>query len=246
MKMFVAAAAALTLVGLSAPASSSSPTSSVVVLGDSVPYGSACGCTPFGPVYARMLSERLHRTVTSTNLARSGATTGSLQAQLGTASVQSGIRGATTVVIMIGANDFAGAFRRDQLGTCAGGCYGSTAQGVKLALSAIVDRVQQIHRSAVSVVLLDYWNVVEDGAVARQDYGPSGVLKSLNATSYANAAIHAAAVSRHTGFGSTRIAFRGDNDDLDPTPNLAPDGDHPNAKGHQVISHLLGNTRPSG
>ena len=41
-------------------------------------------------------------------------------------------------------------------------------------------------------------------------------------------------------------AFKGDDRDQDPTALLAPDGDHPNAAGHQAIADALYAALPSG
>jgi acyl-CoA thioesterase-1 len=236
----------MSVVGLTVPAVAASRSSRVVILGDSVPYGSACDCVPFGVTYAHILSQHLQRNVATSNFARSGATAASLRAQLNESGVQGFIRDATTVLIMVGANDFASTFSSDQQGQCPGSCYDALAQNTKLAVADIVATVQQIHQSPVSVVLLDYWNVVKDGAVARQQYDSADIAKSLNATSYANDAIYAAAVARHVGYESTRDALRGTDDNTDPTPDLASDGEHPNVQGHQLISDLLVKDRPRG
>jgi acyl-CoA thioesterase-1 len=238
--------AALCFVGTAGLASATTSSSRVVMLGDSVPYGSACNCTPFGVTYARVLAQHLQRNVSTSNFARSGATTASLKAQLSEGSLQSVIRGATTVLIMVGANDFASTFSSDQQGQCPENCYDSLAQSTKLAVADIVATVQHIHQSPVSIILLDYWNIEKDGAVARQQYDSAGITKSLNATSYANDAIYAAAVARHVGFESTRDTLRGPNDDTDPTPDLASDGEHPDAQGHQLIANMLAKARPRG
>jgi acyl-CoA thioesterase-1 len=147
----------------------------------------------------------------------------------------------------VGANDFQGAFTADQRNACpASGCYATIAQHLKLSMIDILQTITKIHASPVSIVVLDYWDVVEDGAVAARDYGPQGEAKSQNATSYANAALHAAAQATRGGFVSTRVAFRGPDNDQDPTPLLAADGDHPNASGHAGIARALSNNRPHG
>jgi acyl-CoA thioesterase-1 len=242
----VLAAVALGVAGTAVPASAAAGISRVVTLGDSVPYGSACNCTTFGPAYAKILSRRLHRRVESYNFARSGATASSLRRQVEEGGVQNVLRQATTVVIMVGANDFASTFDSDQQGQCSGDCYAMVAHDLEVALTAVVARVQQIHRSPVSVILLDYWNVEKDGVVAQNQYGNAGVAKSRDATAHADDAIYSAAVARHVGYESTRDTFRGADDNTDPTPDLAADGDHPNAHGHQLIAEMLGKDRPRG
>jgi acyl-CoA thioesterase-1 len=219
----------------------------VVVFGDSVAYGSACPCTPFVNLYARAIAGHNHWQVTATNLGRRGATVSDVRALLDTAQGQSAVKQATTVLIMVGANDFQADFDDDRNNACAASdCYSNTAQHVKLDMADIVRTMRNIHGTPLSIVILNYWDVVKDGTTGTSEYGPAGAAKSQNATSYANAALHAAAQALGTGYVSTQVAFRGPNNDQDPTPLLASDGDHPNATGHQVITRALTNNRPHG
>jgi acyl-CoA thioesterase-1 len=233
--------------GLGAAHGATGPHRSVVVFGDSVPYGTACRCEPFASLYAKALSRHNRWTVSMTNLARSGATSSDVRAMLETSAAQSAVQSASTVVLMVGANDFQAAFDNDQRQACPrSGCYGGTAQHLKLTTIDIIKRVNKIHGSPVSVVVLDYWDVVADGRTGQERYGAQGEAKAQNATSYADAALHAGAQALGSGFFSTRVVFRGQHNDQDPTPLLASDGDHPNASGHMAIARALGDKRPHG
>lgn len=223
------------------------PGKSVILLGDSVPYGSACGCQAFGNLYARTMSESNRWQVTTTNLARPGAKAGDVRELLNTVAARASLRRASTVVIMVGANDFEDAFTQDQHQICpVGGCYTTPAEKLRLHMIDIVQTIKKIHRTPLSVVVLDYWDVVEDGAAAVRDYGARGQAKSQTATSYADAALGAAAQSTCSSYVSTKVAFRGPHNDLDPTRLLAADGDHPNAAGHAAIARAISRSRPLG
>jgi lysophospholipase L1-like esterase len=89
------------------------------------------------------------------------------------------------------------------------------------------------------VVVLGYWNVVQDGQVAQTSYGTAGVKRSVTATKYANDGLREAAGLTHATFISTDPAFHGTDGSHDPTGLLAADGDHPNAAGHAAIAALL-------
>jgi len=204
----------------SAPGSPASRT--VVTFGDSVPAGSACGCTPFPARYAA------RQRAADVNLSAPGSTSADLHTTvLGS---RDAVSTAAEVVIMSGANDMAEVFGEPSE-------YATVASHVQANVAASVAAIEQIRR--LPVIVLGYWNVVEDGKEAVASYGSDGVQKSITATDYANSALQAAA--RQTGaiFISTDAAFHGWNDTQDPTGLLAPDGDHPNAAGHAAIAALL-------
>ncbi len=231
------------------PAEAASRRLSVVAFGDSVPSGTACGCTSFVDLYAAMVAHRTGSRVGVQNFAHqgNGNTSGDIRRQVQAPAAQAAIRGATTVIIMVGANDFIGPFDRDRRGSCSGaGCYASTAGAVRDNVTATLQRIRSARRTPVSVVVLDYWNVVKDGRVGRAEYGAGGMAKALNATAYANRALHAAAQAQHAAYVSTRTAFRGRDDRQDPTPLLAADGDHPDARGHRRIAETVFGARPNG
>jgi lysophospholipase L1-like esterase len=198
-------------------------TPSVVTLGDSVAAGSECGCDPFPARYARA------QHAVDVNLAESGATASDVRDEL------PGDRGALSraaeVLIMIGANDVADTI--DDPTT-----YAAAAAGVRNDVTATIAGIEQSH--SVPVIVLGYWNVVLDGRVGQQTYGPAGVRAAAQATAMINNALRAAAATDPDArYISTEPAFHGADGTHDPTGLLATDGDHPNAAGQAAIAALL-------
>ncbi|MFF0375791.1 SGNH/GDSL hydrolase family protein [Actinoplanes missouriensis] len=194
----------------------------VVTLGDSVPAGTACSCSAFPALYARA------QHATDVNLAVPGMTAADLLSALPAA--RHALSTASEVVIMAGANDIAGVVGRPA-------AYASVVSAVQDDLVATVTAIEKIHR--VRVVVLGYWNVVEDGQVGTAAYGPDGMRDAARATAALNTALRDAAGRTGAVFVPTEAAFHGTSGDRDPTGLLAADGDHPNAAGQAVIAALL-------
>jgi len=108
--------------------------------------------------------------------------------------------------------------------------------------------VQQIHslNPAAQVVILDYWAAMEDGAVAARDYDPPTMAASIASTTYVNQALAVAAKATNALYVSTYTAFKGADGKADPTSLLAPDGDHPDAAGHELIAKTIYGVLPAG
>ena len=129
---------------------------SVVALGDSVPRGTNCDCTPYPPLTATGLATATGRDVKASNDSVAGATTASVLEQLDTRSVISHLRTAGVVEIEIGANDVA--YSKSCGDKTA--CYEPRIPTMQKNLTAIVDRVHKIAaRRHPLIVLLDYWSV---------------------------------------------------------------------------------------
>lgn len=205
----------------------------VVTLGDSVPAGSACGCTPFPDLYARTVG------ATSDNLAVPGYTAQEVRDQLGDPKVAAALTPATVVLVMAGANDLATAFADGS------GAYARPAAEVQQNVTAVVDRVHTLSPAA-SVLVFGYWNVVEDGDVGHTDYGDDGMAEAASATTACNDALRRAAAAGGAIFVDTMPAFKGDSGERDPTGLLAADGDHPDAAGHRAIAAAASAALPNG
>ncbi|MFF5176218.1 SGNH/GDSL hydrolase family protein [Micromonospora sp. NPDC000089] len=212
------------------PVSTPPPPAVVVALGDSVPAGTACACDPFPALYARRLSPA----AASVDLARSGSTAADLLDQLRDGYPREVLRTATVVLIMAGANDFAARFpggRDDD--------YRRIAGQVRADVATAVRQVRADAGRPVPVVVLGYWNVLEDGQVAGADYDADGTAEAARATSYANDALADAARDAAARFVPTFGVFKGADGTVDPTALLAADGDHPNARGHAAIATAI-------
>ncbi|HET7800557.1 MAG TPA: SGNH/GDSL hydrolase family protein [Humibacillus xanthopallidus] len=206
---------------------------SIVALGDSVPAGNACGCTPYPELTGQDLAASPDRKVTVTNDAVSGYTTTDVLAQLQTdATVSDKVRSADIVEIEIGANDVG---YSDSCGDAVS-CYAPTVPEVEKNLGAIVSLVRQLtvgHQALI--VLLDYWSVWLGGQYAAAQ-GEAYVASAAEVTDQVNTVIASTADRTGSAYVDLRAAFKGPDYGYDETHYLAPDGDHPNATGHQQIA----------
>ncbi|MET0494396.1 MAG: SGNH/GDSL hydrolase family protein [Actinoplanes sp.] len=209
----------------------------VLALGDSVPAGTACGCEPFPDLYARKLAPDAQ----ATDLARPGLTSGDLLSQIDDPAIQATIRSASVIVIMVGANDLATVF-------AAGGdtaAYHRAATAVDANVTAALRRARAVRAAFIPILVLGYWNVVEDGDVARADYSAADTTQAAIITAYTNNALHAAATAGFATYVPTLPAFKGSNGTANPTGLLSGDGDHPNARGHAAIAAALYAAQPT-
>ncbi|TQN48298.1 lysophospholipase L1-like esterase [Humibacillus xanthopallidus] len=219
------------------PAASGSATParpwSIVALGDSVPAGNACGCTPYPELTGQDLAAPPDRKVTVTNDAVSGYTTTDVLAQLQTdATVSDKVRSADIVEIEIGANDVG---YSDSCGDAVS-CYAPTVPEVEKNLGTIVSLVRQLTAGRqVLIVLLDYWSVWLGGQYAAAQ-GDAYVASAAEVTDQVNTVIASTADRTGSAYVDLRAAFKGPDYSYDETHYLAPDGDHPNATGHQQIA----------
>lgn len=224
----------------------------VVGLGDSVTAGAKCDCTNFVDLLATMLSARDHVPTTAVNLGVGGLTAAGMVEQLRDTTVSRTVAAGDVVVITIGANDLQPALdwwdstqmRVADQGGCSGACDDATLDAVGTDVAAVVARVGALRGGRPTQVLVtDYWNVFEDGAIARADRGTAYLAWSDALTRRLNARICAAAAADATCV-DLYVPFKGDGTE-DPTALLADDGDHPDADGHKVISQALLSALPS-
>jgi len=224
-----AAAAVAVLAGCTGPPATVPATATVVTFGDSVPAGTSCGCTAFPDLYARRI------TAESIDLARPGLTAAGMRAQLDTPRATDALRRASVVLIMIGANDLAAAFESGR----GGPAYASAAASVRRDVSASLSRIRAVRGAGLPVIVLGYWNVVEDGEVGHSDYGADGAAEAALATDQANEALREVAKAAGVIYLSTSAALKGADARDDPTELLTSDGDHPNARGHEAIAQAV-------
>lgn len=229
-----------------APTQAQTVVAHAVTVGDSVPAGSACGCSPFPVQYAAEVGDHTGHAFRMINYAAGGATSDSVLRQVRSWDTRAAVHTALLAVVMVGANDFEAPFERvlhHEQGAVS--AYRPVAARVRTNVTAIIRRLRAL-RPGIRVVVLDYWNVVKDGAVGRRLYGTWGVRVATAATSYANASLRYAAKVTGSTYVSTLREFKGADGRSDPTSLLASDGDHPNARGHAVITRGIFQVAPSG
>jgi acyl-CoA thioesterase-1 len=213
--------------------SSQPRTWSILALGDSVPRGTNCHCTPYPPLSAEGLTASTGHTVKATNDSVAGATTSSVLQQLTSDNlVISHARTADVVEIEIGANDVA---YSKSCGTTVD-CYAPGLATVEKNLAAIVTRVRDLtsgHKALV--VLLDCWSVWLGGKYAIAN-GEGYVDAAATVTDEVNAVIKSTATRSGSAYVDLRAAFKGPDSAYDESHYLSSDGDHPNAAGHQKIA----------
>ena len=206
---------------------------SIVALGDSVPYGTNCDCTPYPPLTASGLTAKTGQTVTAANDAVPGYTTSNVLHQLQSdTAVIDHVRTADAVEIEVGANDVA---YSQSCGTNVD-CYTPEIPAIQTNLDAIVARVHELTSGhKVLVVLLDYWSVWLGGRYAAAK-GEAYVDAAATVTDDVNAAIKSTAAKTDSAYVDLRAAFKGPDYAYDESHYLSNDGDHPNAAGHQQIA----------
>jgi lysophospholipase L1-like esterase len=214
----------------------------VVALGDSVTSGAACGCAAFPGIYGQLLSQRTGVQVTVDNRGVSGLDSEGLLQQLeASGSATAGAVSESDVdLITIGANDFGDHHDEIVDANCAkagtGDCVSDELEQLSGDLRRILSRVRQLRTGRPTTALVTgYWNVFEDGQVARQNFTADGRAATVDLTRRANTVIAAAAVAE----GASPVDLAGPFAQHDVTQLLAPDGDHPNAAGHQLIAEVL-------
>ncbi|MFL5880362.1 MAG: GDSL-type esterase/lipase family protein, partial [Actinomycetota bacterium] len=181
------------------------------------------------------------RSTRTDNYARDGLDTAGLLAQLKDASVAQGVAHADLVTVTIGANDLVTAESDYFAGTCGGSdgldCFRTTLPSLQANLTAVLDRIRTLAAGhPVGVRVTNYWNVFEDGEVAQEKHGDAFVRDSDQPTQEANAVICDAADRAGDVCVDVDRAFKQASPGGDPTRLLAPDGDHSNQAGHDLIA----------
>ncbi len=221
----------------------------VVALGDSVPSGANCNCDPFPILVARDLASSTGRSASADNLAFGGADSNDVLAQVSDPDVDRSLAAADVVLVEIGANDFDESLADDPgcLDVVTAACDGEVLAELRRRLTTIVRSIQDQQEPADSrIVLMGYWNVFRDGAVGRSR-GETYVQSSAALTDAVNALVAQVARATDTLYADTLAPFKGTDGQTDATFALAADGNHPNARGHQLLADaVLSSLRTAG
>jgi lysophospholipase L1-like esterase len=216
----------------------------VVALGDSVTSGGACDCIAFPELYGRQLARERGVTVHVRNEGVGGLDSPGLLSSLDdpTSETARAVAAADIVVVTIGANDFGDHHDQITAGQCAGpegiDCVTDELAALRANLHGILARTRALRGNRSTAVLVTgYWNVFEDGDVARSRFPDVGRTATIRLTFRANAVIKADADQSGATYVDLFDAF--ENRHGGPTPLLAPDGDHPNARGHALTARVL-------
>ena len=219
----------------------------VVALGDSVTSGTACNCAAFPSMYGDLLHTRTGDTVTVDNLGASGLDSTGLLRQLDqpNSPTEQAISGADIVLLTIGANDFGDHHDDVTAGRCTDtDCVADEREQLTINLHRILGRIHALRGDQPTTILATgYWNVFEDGDVARRTFPATGRAATDQLTLQVNAAIAGAAHTDDATYVDIYTPF--ERDAADVTTLLAADGDHPNAAGHALIARLLLEATPS-
>ena len=205
----------------------------IVALGDSVPRGTNCDCTPYPALTAEALGSVSGHPATAANDSVAGYTSGDVVRQLDTdRAVDRNVSGADAIEIEVGANDVA---NTKSCGTTLF-CYTAQVPQVERNLTTTIARVRELTGgSPVLIVLLDYWSVWLGGTYAAAE-GEAYVATAQQLTTAINSAIRSVATASGCAYVDVRAAFKGPSYAYDETHYLSDDGDHPNAAGHQQIA----------
>ena len=206
----------------------------VVGLGDSVVAGSGCSCPGFVSIVAAARSDR-RRVSTGLDLGRNGMTAHDLAAALQRDPVlRRAVARADVVLLTVGANDLVPALQRWQSGGCRPSCPVPELASVGGDVARVMQQVRGL--GAARVFVSGYWNVFPEGRVATARFGPDFAGWSDQLTRRFNSAVQAVAERAGATYVDVYGPFKGADGRTDDDPLLAADGDHPDARGHDVLA----------
>lgn len=220
---------------------SSSARWTVVAMGDSVTSGTHCRCSPFPELYAKAVARTRGVRATAQNFGAPGQDSDELLAELrdASSSLARAVADADIDLVTIGANDFSARHSEVTSGTCTGACLTNDLSHMRSNLVALLKRIRAMRQGRPTAILVTgYWNVFEDGQVAKAFPTP-GREATRQLTWMANQAIRSAAHATGATYVDLYRPFNGPASRGDVTNLLATDGDHPNARGQQLIADAL-------
>jgi lysophospholipase L1-like esterase len=198
-------------------------------------------------MYGDLLHTRTGDTVIVDNLGAGGLDSPGLLRRLDqpNSPTEQAIATADIVLLTIGANDFGDHHDDITTGRCTDtDCVADELEQLTTNLHRILGRIHTLRNGHPTTILATgYWNVFEDGEVARRTFPATGRAATDRLTLEVNTAIAGAAHADDATYVDIYTPF--ERDAADVTNLLAPDGDHPNAGGHALIARLLLQATPS-
>ena len=187
-------------------------------LGDSVPHGTACDCTPYPQLTGADIARIAGHPVEASNDAVPGYRSADVLGQLEhDANVIGHVKNSEAVMVEVGANDVA----YSSACTTNIACYEKKVPEIASNLDASVARIHKLTAGRrVAVVLLDYWSVWLGGEFAAEQ-GQTYVDAAAAVTTSVNDTIKAVAHATNAIYVDLRTAFRGPDNAWDETHLLA-------------------------
>jgi lysophospholipase L1-like esterase len=228
---------------------------SLVVVGDSIPYGRRdCNeCVPFPTLFGSAIEANTGLSVKAQNLSQhDGLTAARMAVELpASASVKEALAGADIIVISIGHNDTPWNALDD---TCdgdkgffdgnasaswealVGPCLKVEVKRFRKNLATILAEIRTLRGDKPTAIrlLTQYADIPGDRCCPPEATGVSTTIKDAF-----NKAACDVASDHDVVCVDVYHAFNGPDGSGDPGPLLAPDHTHPSAKGHEVIAGLL-------
>jgi lysophospholipase L1-like esterase len=210
----------------------------LTALGDSVPYGTNCGCIPYPRLTAADISHVARHGIKSMNDSVPGYTSEQVMDQLeGDPVVEFHVAASQAVLVEVGANDvhFSAQCETNVA------CYDARLPRLQHNLGVIANRIAKLSNGNATLIMLDYWNVWQGGKYGAER-GRAYVDASEQVTANVSHLIRRVAVAHGGYWIDLQTAFKGPDRQYDETHLLASDGDHPNAAGHARIEQTIAQT----
>ena len=216
----------------------------LVALGDSVPAATTCDCAGFVQLIGTRLTTLTGHRWEVHDDANGGWTSADVEDDLRDSPTRDDLARADLVVVEVGANDFDldRVDDPDCLPASGSRCWSATLRRLRGGLTRIINGIKHIDtRPDLRVAVLGYWNVTLDGAVGTA-LGEDFVVGSDALTRLVNTTVAAVASSTGALYVDAYTPLKGVDGSRDPTRDLLDDGDHPNARGHTLLTTAVVDT----
>lgn len=212
----------------------------VVALGDSVPFGSGCSCDNYVTLVGKQLATQRQTEVSIENLSVPGIASRDCLADVrNTADTRTAIADASVILLHVGANDLDPNLvaKNECYPASNNDCWSDDIAEMGDNVRDIIAECRGLNRD-VTVLVLNYWCVVEDGAVGRA-ISPDFPRNADSITKLTNQTLSLVANEMLATYVDIYTPMKGEQGQGDVTGLLAKDGEHPNAEGHKIIADTV-------